>query len=128
VAASSIEFGVDVWRDCRDALCESAFLNIYGAPLNVRFGEPYAFQRAQPDPKKLRYLPQVRAALLGVGYGGFEEAAIRKLILLTQAQATVQRDRLERVFEVAGKDEPFANAWNFSMSRRSSSSSSRSWR
>jgi hypothetical protein len=57
VAASSIEFGLDVWRDWRDELHEATFLNNYGnnyGPLNLRFGKPYAFHRVQPDPKKLR--------------------------------------------------------------------------
>ena len=77
VAASSIEFGLDVWRDWRDALYEATFLNIYGAPLNVRFGEPYAFHRVLPDPKQLQFLPQVQAVLQRIGRGGFEEAVIR---------------------------------------------------
>jgi len=109
VAASSIEFGFDVWRDWRDAFYEMAFLNIYGAPVNVRFGEPYVFKRTLPDPKRLRFLPQVQAVLLGVGRGGFEEAVIRMLILLAEAQAAIGRDRLEVSAEVLNRDEPFAS-------------------
>ena len=109
VAASSVEFGLDVWRDWRDALYEAAFLNIYGAPLNVRFGEPYAFRRVLPDPKKLQFLPQVQAVLQSLGRGGFEEAVIRMLILLGEAQAAIGRDRLEVSAEVLSRDEPFAS-------------------
>ena len=109
VAASSIEFGLDIWRDWRDAFYEMAFLNIYGAPVNVRFGEPYAFKRTLPDPKTLRFLPQVQTVLLGAGRGGFEEAVIRMLILLAEAQAAIGRDRLEVSAEVLSHDEPFAS-------------------
>jgi pimeloyl-ACP methyl ester carboxylesterase len=107
--ASSVEFGLDVLRDWRDTFYEAAFLNIYGAPLIRRFGEPLAFQRTQPDPKKLRFLPQVQAILLGVGRGGFEEAVIRMLILLAEAQAEIGLDRLEVSAEVLSQDEPFAS-------------------
>ena len=69
VAASTVEFGLDVWRDWRDALYEAAFLNIYGAPLNARFGEPYGFRRVLPDSKKLQFLPQVQAVLQSLGRG-----------------------------------------------------------
>jgi hypothetical protein len=109
VAASSVEFGLDVWRDWRDALYEAAFLNIYGAPLNVRFGEPYAFHRILPDPKRLQFLPQVQAVLRSIDRGGFEEAVFRMLILLAKAQAAISRDRLEVSAEVLSRDEPFAS-------------------
>ena len=109
VAASTVEFGLDVWRDWRDALYEAAFLNIYGAPLNARFGEPYGFRRVLPDSKKLQFLPQVQAVLQSLGRGGFEEAVIRMLILLGEAQAAIGRDRLEVSAEVLSRDEPFAS-------------------
>ncbi len=84
-------------------------IHIYGAPLNVRFGEPYAFRRVLPDPKKLQFLPQVQAVLQSIGRGGFEEAVIRMLILLAEAQAAIGRERLEVSAEVLGHDEPFAS-------------------
>src|SRR5208282_4802862 len=109
VAASSVQLGLDLWRDWRDMLYEATFLNIYGTPLNVRFGEPYAFRRVLPDPKKLQFLPQVQAVLQSIGRGGFEEAVIRMLILLAEAQAAIGRERLEVSAEVLGHDEPFAS-------------------
>ena len=45
----------------------------------------------------------------GAGRGGFEEAVIRMLILLAEAQAAIGRDRLEVSAEVLSHDEPFAS-------------------
>jgi hypothetical protein len=60
-------------------------------PMQLASG-PGDAKRTRPDPKTLRFLPQVQAILLGVGRGGFEEAVIRMLILLAEAQAAIGRD------------------------------------
>ena len=59
--------------------------------------------------RKLRFLPEVQAILLGIDRGGFEEAVIRMLILLAEARGSVRRDRLERSSKVLTRDEPFAS-------------------
>ena len=72
-------------------------------------GESHSFQRTKKDPRELRLLPEVRAILMGVDRGGFEEAVIRMLILLADTRGNIRRDRLERSAKVLTKDEPFAS-------------------
>jgi tellurite resistance protein len=107
--AGSVEQSLDLMRDLRDASYEIAFFSIYGSPLMTRIGANHAYQRAQENPKELRFLPEVQAILLGLDRGGFEEAVIRMLVLLAQARGNVRRDRLERSTKVLTKDEPFAS-------------------
>jgi len=107
--ASSVVNTLDLFRDWRDAVYESTFFGIYGSPLMLRLGQPFAFERTRKDPKVLRYLPEVQQILLSVDRGGFEEAVIRMLILMAESRGTVRRDRLERSAKVLGHDEPFAS-------------------
>ena len=88
---------------------EMTFLSIYSSPGMLRLGEKFAFERTRKDPKLLRYLPEVEAAILNMDRGGFVEAVIRMLILMADSRATVRRDRLERSARVLGHDEPFAS-------------------
>jgi len=106
--AAGVVQAFDVWRDLRDAFYETAFLAIYGAPVMSRLAASHAFERTRKDPKALRYLPEVQAAMLGLARGGFEEAVIRMLILLAESRGEVRRDRLERSARVLNRDEPFA--------------------
>ena len=107
--AQSVENAFDAMRDIRDAIYEMTFLGIYSSPAMLRLGEKFAFERTLKDPKALRFLPEVQAALLNMDRGGFEEAVIRMLILMADSRATVRRDRLERSAKVLGHDEPFAS-------------------
>src|SRR5271165_6156473 len=107
--ASSRVNTLDLFRDWRDAVYESTFFGIYGSPLMLRLGQPFAFERTRKDLKVLRYLPEVQQILLSVDRGGFEEAVIRMLILMAESRGTVRRDRLERSAKVLGHDEPFAS-------------------
>lgn len=107
--ATSIVQGMDLMRDLRDTFFETAFLSIYGSPIMNRLAASHAFERTRKDPKELRYLPEVQAAMLGLFRGGFSEAVIRMLILLKEARGSVRRDRLERSAKVLTKDEPFAS-------------------
>jgi tellurite resistance protein len=107
--AGGVEQSLDLMRDLRDASYEIACFSIYGSPLMTRIGANHAYQRAQENPKELRFLPEVQAILLGLDRGGFEEAVIRMLALLAQARGNVRRDRLERSTKVLTKDEPFAS-------------------
>ncbi len=107
--AASVEQGMDMIRDMRDAAYEATFFGIYGSPLMKRIGEPQAFQRVHRTAKELRFLPEVQAILLGVERGGFEEAVIRMLILLAESRHEVRRDRLERSAHVLSSNEPFAS-------------------
>ncbi|RBP12243.1 uncharacterized protein DUF3141 [Roseiarcus fermentans] len=107
--ARSVENTLDAMRDLRDAMYEMTFLGIYSSPMMLRLGEKFAFERTRKDPKALRFLPEVQAALLNMDRGGFVEAVIRMLILMADSRATVRRDRLERSARVLGHDEPFAS-------------------
>ena len=108
VWAGCIEMSFDMMRDMRDMMYETSFLSIYGSPFMHWIGESHAFKRTKKDPKELRLLPEVRAILMGVDRGGFEEAVIRMLILLADTRGNIRRDRLERSAKVLTKDEPFA--------------------
>ncbi|HXY57285.1 MAG TPA: DUF3141 domain-containing protein [Methylocystis sp.] len=99
---------MDFCRDLRDAWCEMAFLSFYGGPLMHWIGAPNAFVRAQTTPQELRYLPRVEAALRHMESGGFAEAVIRMMLLLSEARGSVRRDRLERSAHMLAHDEPFA--------------------
>jgi len=107
--AASVLQGMDFMRDIRDTWFETAFLSIYGSPIMNRLAATHAFERTRKDPKELRYLPEVQAAMLGLARGGLEEAVIRMLILLAESRGSVRRDRLERSAKVLTRDEPFAS-------------------
>jgi hypothetical protein len=68
--AGSVEQSLDLMRDLRDASHEIAFFSIYGSPLMTRIGANHAYQRAQENPKELRFLPEVQAILLGLDRNG----------------------------------------------------------
>ncbi len=109
LVAESVMQGMDLWRDMRDAWYEIAFLSIYGGPLMRWIGRFHDFQRTLKSPAELRFLPEAQAALLNVGRGGFAEAVIRMLLLLSEARGSVRRDRLERSAHMLNCDEPFAS-------------------
>ncbi|MEF3365871.1 DUF3141 domain-containing protein [Methylocystis sp. 9N] len=107
--AQSVMQGMDLWRDMRDACFEIAFLSLYGGPLMHWVGRFNDFQRTLKSPAELRFLPAAQAALLNIGRGGFPEAVIRMLLLLSEARGSVRRDRLERSAHMLNCDEPFAS-------------------
>jgi poly(3-hydroxyalkanoate) synthetase len=107
--SSSVEQTMDLWRDMRDAWYEAAFLSIYGHPFMRWVGRRHDFQRTRKDPSELRLMPEAQVALLNIGRGGFAEAVIRMLLLLSEARGSVRRDRLERSAHMLSCDEPFAS-------------------
>jgi hypothetical protein len=107
--AAGVEQTLDLWRDMRDALYETAFLSIYGHPFMRWAGRRHDFQRTRKEPDELRLMPEAQAALLNIGRGGFAEAVIRMLLLLSEARGSVRRDRLERSAHMLSSDEPFAS-------------------
>ena len=100
---------LDLWRDGRDAINETAFLSIYGSSTMDAIAETHAFKRTHKSPAELRYLPEVRAILTRIERGGFAEAVSRMLIQLAGSRGAVRRDRLERSARVMNQDEPFAS-------------------
>jgi tellurite resistance protein len=107
--SESVEQGLDLMRDMRDACYETMFYGIYSSPMMKIVGRAYNFQRTLKDPSELRFLPEVQAHLLNVARGGFVEAVIRMLIVLAQARGSVRRTRLERSAQVLTMHEPFAS-------------------
>lgn len=107
--ASGVEQTLDLWRDMRDTCYEAAFLSIYGHPFMRWAGRRHDFQRTRKDPSELRLMPEAQAALLNLNRGGFAEAVIRMLLLLSEARGSVRRDRLERSAHMLSSDEPFVS-------------------
>jgi pimeloyl-ACP methyl ester carboxylesterase/tellurite resistance protein len=107
--SESIEQGLDLMRDMRDACYETMFYGIYSSPAMKLVGRSYNFQRTLKDPTELRFLPEVQAHLLNVSRGGLVEGVIRMLIVLAQARGSVRRTRLERSAQVLTMHEPFAS-------------------
>ncbi len=106
--ADSVIQALDFWRDLRDAAFETTFLSLYGAPFMHWVGRAYAYQRTLARPEELRFLPQVQALLHNIERGGFCEAVIRMMLLLSDARGSVRRDRLERSALMLAHDQPFA--------------------
>jgi len=106
--ADSVVQAFDFWRDLRDAMVETCFLSIYGAPLMDWIGRDCDYKRAQSKPEDLRFLPQVETSLRNIERGGFCEAVIRMMLLLSDARGAVRRDRLERSAHMLAHDKPFA--------------------
>ena len=109
LAANGLMQGLDLWRDWRDAACETAFLSIYGTPFMHWLGASHAHERTRKDPKELRFLPEVQAMLLGIDHGDYAAALIRMLILLADSRGSVRCDRLERSSQVLTQWEPFVS-------------------
>ncbi|MCC3246285.1 DUF3141 domain-containing protein [Methylocystis sp. WRRC1] len=107
--ASGVEQALDFWRDWRDACYETAFLTLYGGPVMHWAGRFNNFTRTHKDANELRLMPQAQAALMNLARGGFPEAVIRMLLLLSEARGSVRRDRLERSAHILSRDEPFAS-------------------
>ncbi len=106
--AEGVTQAFDFWRDVRDAMVETTFLTIYGSPMMLWIGRAFDYRRAQLRPEQLRYLPVVEAALHHVDQGGFSEAVIRMMLMLSGARGSVRRDRLERSAHMLTHDKPFA--------------------
>ena len=107
--AATVEQTIDFWRDVRDASYEAAFFGLYGGPFMRWAGRFNNYIRTHKDAAELRLMPQAQAALMNVNRGGFAEAVIRMLLLLSEARGSVRRDRLERSAHMLSCDEPFAS-------------------
>ncbi len=106
--ADGVIQALDLWRDMRDAAYEATFLSIYGSPFMRWIGRFDNFQRVHKEPRELRFLPETQAALMNIERGGFAEAVIRMMLLLSEARGSVRRDRLERSAHMLTRDQPFA--------------------
>ncbi|MEM8572179.1 MAG: alpha/beta fold hydrolase [Pseudomonadota bacterium] len=98
---------MDMYRDIRDAAYEMMFFSMWNTPWARHYGKRKAMRRTLKTPESLKYLPEVQSALAHISSGGFAEAVIRMLILLSESRGTVRRDRLERSARVLTQDEPF---------------------
>jgi pimeloyl-ACP methyl ester carboxylesterase len=107
LSADLIAGSIDFWRDLRDMCYEQAFLGLWGTPWAREFGKPYQLRRTLKTHEEVRGLPAVAAALLEVERGGFVEAVIRMLVLLSGERGEIRRDRLERAAALMNSFEPF---------------------
>ncbi|APG93503.1 hypothetical protein SAMCFNEI73_pB0306 (plasmid) [Sinorhizobium americanum] len=103
----SVEQAIAIWRHCRDLAYELTFHSIWNTPWVHYFSDSYEAPRTLMINDDLRALPEVAMALSGVETGGFAEAVIRMLVLLSNDRGGVRRDRLERWSHVLAQDEPF---------------------
>ena len=102
VSAHVLEASLDLYRDVRDALQETAFHAIYGTPALRTIGAAEVERLRTRRKKDLRALPNVREALDGMAEGDAADGTLRMLCLLTRARGYVRRSRLEnqiRVFQ-----------------------------
>ena len=105
--AHSVEQGMDLLRDLRDASYENSFLSLYGTPLMRWMGQATARPAANQDKHSLRRSAEVQEALSHIERGDLAAAVIRMLVMLADARGSVRRDRLERSAQVLNSTEPF---------------------
>ena len=107
VLAHSVEQGMDLLRDLRDAGYEQSFLSLYGTPLMRWLGRAQDAPAASQDKQSLRRSAEVVQALGQIERGDLAAAVIRMLVMLADARGSVRRDRLERSAQVLNSTEPF---------------------
>jgi hypothetical protein len=107
--ADTVEFGLNAWRDTRDAMVEIAFHGVYGT-LNASgmTGEDYAAEAATARDSVATDAPQRAEAEAKLSVGGYAEAVIRMMILLADARGAVRRSRLARSNQLLTTEAPFA--------------------
>jgi hypothetical protein len=107
--ADTVEFGLNAWRDTRDAMVEIAFHGVYGT-LNAAgmTGEDYAAEAATARDSVATDAPQRAEAEAKLSVGGYAEAVIRMMILLADARGAVRRSRLARSNQLLTTEAPFA--------------------
>ena len=94
----------DLYRDLRDAACESAFFQIYGSMLalgisgDVKAGTA---PEAKPDPRDLPFIQEVLAR---VDQGGYPEALARIGALVGRFAGAIPLTRLEKGEAVVRQD------------------------
>jgi len=104
-----VEFGLNAWRDTRDAMVEIAFHGVYGT-LNAAgvTGEDYAAEAEAARDSVATDAPQRAEAEAKLAVGGYAEAVIRMMILLADARGAVRRSRLTRSNQLLTTEAPFA--------------------
>jgi predicted deacylase len=107
--ADTVEFGLNAWRDTRDAMVEIAFHGVYGT-LNAAgvTGEDYAAEAEAARDSVTTDAPQRAEAEAKLAVGGYAEAVIRMMILLADARGAVRRSRLARSNQLLTTEAPFA--------------------
>ena len=107
--ADTVEFGLNAWRDTRDAMVEIAFHGVYGT-LNAAgvTGEDYAAEAEAARDSVTTDAPQRAEAEAKLAVGGYAEAVIRMMILLADARGAVRRSRLTRSNQLLTTEAPFA--------------------
>ncbi len=106
--ADQVEYGINAWRDMRDAWQEAAFHAVYGTL--AAFGVASDAEPEAPAPRfeALGDGPEARAALARIAEGGYAEAVVRMMILMARARGGVRRSRLARSNALLTGESPFA--------------------
>lgn len=99
---------LNLYRDMRDGMFETAFNFIYGLPQMRALGASEPGRISDVAPSDMRAFTDVARSLEAIDRGGYADAVIRMLILLAHARKSVRRDRLERSNELLTTHEPFA--------------------
>lgn len=93
--SASIETGLNLWGQWRDALIEQTFMTVYGSPLIqdiAGLGAKEGAPRKHPgvSPEHISFVDRRRDELQKlVNCGGIREASVRVLIYISQAQGGV---------------------------------------
>lgn len=106
--SESIEQGLNLFRDVRDATLETSFHAFYASPFMRMIGANGLAVRDQASVDNLLMLPDVRAAIDALEEGGEAEGTVRMLELLSEARGYVRRSRLERELHIFATEKPFA--------------------
>ncbi len=99
----------DGMRDWQNAMIESSFHLLWGAPALQPLGEGLSRTVSQAPREDLRTLTSVQDALDRIELGSFADGVIRMLIFLAHSRKEVRRSRLERSNEMLMSTEPFAS-------------------
>ncbi|NLY27394.1 MAG: DUF3141 domain-containing protein [Alcaligenaceae bacterium] len=105
--ARVVETTLDLYREWRDALMETAFFYTYTSPLvkaAFRRTEQSTAERQSVD---VLQMPEVQAALAQINEGGLAAGAIRMMLMMNRARGYIRRSRLEKAFEIIKRVEPF---------------------
>ncbi len=106
IGADLVEQSWNLYRDVRDAGIELTFYALYDTPWMKQIA---AAKPNRPGQHDIRKFAHVQEAIGRLKSGGYAEAIIRMMILLSRARGAVRRDRLERSNELLHSRPPFSS-------------------
>ena len=94
VAADVIEQQMNLARDMRDAWMELSFHAMYGTPWMRAYKD---LNPVREEPQEAGETEEIREVVGHAEEGGYPEAILRMLVLLSRARGRMDRDELERL-------------------------------